>query len=220
MEDADKIRAAFAYMGPRTQAGLTLEALAKGAGIVIKEREAEIERLKFQVEREHECAGELQAGLVKQYGEFAAEMDAKEAELKAALLQKGDLNIKVLQLEAEVAKWRAELNGSENAHADTLRLVERMQNVVDAACALESFFGHDDLNSAYRNRREATDAFVKAVAAWKTWTPEKRKDESRCSCKPAEEAVVCVEHQIHPRPQNCCYPHTSGMSCCCGCHSR
>lgn len=38
----------------------------------------EIDRLRAQVEKEHECAGELQAGLVKQYGEFAAEIDAKE----------------------------------------------------------------------------------------------------------------------------------------------
>jgi hypothetical protein len=55
--------------------------------------------------------------------------------------------------------------------------VDAMRDVVDAACAYESFMGFDDLNSAYRNRREATDAFVKAVAAYKTRLPEKRKDE-------------------------------------------
>lgn len=42
MDDAEKekIQAAFAYMGPVTQAGLTLEALAKGAGILIKDLKA------------------------------------------------------------------------------------------------------------------------------------------------------------------------------------
>lgn len=38
----------------------------------------QLSEARAQVEKEHECAGELQAGLVKQYGEFAAEIDAKE----------------------------------------------------------------------------------------------------------------------------------------------
>lgn len=57
---------------------------------------------------------------------------------------------------------------------DLLRLErERMRNVVDAACALESILGFDDLNSAYRNRRETMDAFVQAVGEWKAWLPGK-----------------------------------------------
>lgn len=52
MDDSEKgkIRAAFDYMGPRTQAGLTLEALAKGAGILIKFREKEIAELRADLE--------------------------------------------------------------------------------------------------------------------------------------------------------------------------
>lgn len=93
MDDAEKekIRAAFAYMGLQTQAGLTLEALAKGAGILIHQ-------LRLQVEKEHEVAGELQAGLVRQYGEFASEMDAKDAENA--------------RLRADLAVWKT---GCENA---------------------------------------------------------------------------------------------------------
>lgn len=49
--------------------------------------EAEIERLKAQVEREHECAEELKEGLSKQYRESATELDALEAKLKSANLQ-------------------------------------------------------------------------------------------------------------------------------------
>lgn len=56
--------------------------------------------------------------------------------------------------------------------------VDQMRDVVDAACAYESILGHDDLNSAYRNRREVTDAFVKAVGAYKTRLPGKRVSET------------------------------------------
>ena len=52
---------------------------------------AEIERLKAQVETEHECAGELQEGLSKQYRDSAIELDALEAKLKSANLQNKDL---------------------------------------------------------------------------------------------------------------------------------
>lgn len=55
--------------------------------------------------------------------------------------------------------------------------ISEMQDVVDAACAYESILGFDDLNSAYRNRREVTDAFVKAVGAFKTRLPQKPKCE-------------------------------------------
>lgn len=51
---------------------------------------------------------------------------------------------------------------------------DQMRDVVDAACAYESILGFDDLNSAYQSRREVTDAFVKAVGAYKTRLPEKR----------------------------------------------
>lgn len=52
MEDAEKekIRAAFGYMGPRTQAGLTLEALAKGAGILLKTAQEETALLRAEVD--------------------------------------------------------------------------------------------------------------------------------------------------------------------------
>lgn len=53
--------------------------------------EAEIVRLRFQVEKEHEVAGELQEGLRKQFGGFAAELDALDAKLKVANLQINDL---------------------------------------------------------------------------------------------------------------------------------
>lgn len=89
--------------------------------------------------------------------------------------------------DCQFAKLRAERNA-------LLLQVERMRNVVDAACALESFFGHDDLNSAYRNRREATDAFVKAVAVWKTWLPEKRIGVVSGHCPKCKQPVDNVIH--------------------------
>ena len=52
----------------------------------------EIRRLKAQVETEHECAGELQEGLSKQFRESAAELDAKDAEIERLKASWEDMN--------------------------------------------------------------------------------------------------------------------------------
>lgn len=57
----------------------------------------EIERLRAQVEKEHEVAGELQEGLSKQYLESATELDALDAKLKVA-------NLQVREIREECAK--------------------------------------------------------------------------------------------------------------------
>src|SRR6266404_1628374 len=63
--------------------------------------------------------------------------------------------------------------GVEENRDNIVLQIDQMRDVVDAACAYETFMGHDELNSAYRNKRETTDAFVKAVGAYKTRLPEK-----------------------------------------------
>lgn len=50
-DERDKTRAAFAYMGERTQKGLTLEALAKGAGILWKNEQHETIKLRASLEQ-------------------------------------------------------------------------------------------------------------------------------------------------------------------------
>jgi|ERR1700687_1839049 len=91
---------------------------------------------------------------------------------------------------------------------DQLRLqLEEMREVVDAACAYESILGFDDLNSAYQNRREVTDAFVKAVGAYKTRLPQKPKDErprvTTCEHKDSREVFVDWDPNLNRQCTTC-----------------
>ena len=49
--------------------------------------EAEVLRLRAQVDKEHECAEELKEGLCKQFAESAKELDAKDGQIKSLVLQ-------------------------------------------------------------------------------------------------------------------------------------
>lgn len=56
----EETRAAFEYMGPQTQKGLTLPALAKGAGILLKQQELQNRELEADNQRrQFELAGKL-----------------------------------------------------------------------------------------------------------------------------------------------------------------
>jgi predicted RNase H-like nuclease (RuvC/YqgF family) len=76
-----------------------------------EELTAEVEYLKAQVEREHECAGELREGLSKQFADSAKELDEKDAEIKRlkidiagrseiVLIEQHEKEVALLQLRA------------------------------------------------------------------------------------------------------------------------
>lgn len=114
--------------------------------------------------------------LVLQIGELTKDRDSWKAAYESAVQKINEWSGKAVEIQGEKAAVQIELK-------EQLRLNERMKNVVDAACAYETYLSFDDLNSAYRDRREATDAFAKAVGEWKTWLPEKRNNESsKCCC--------------------------------------
>lgn len=75
-DEQDRIRAAFTFMGPKTQAGLTLEALAKGAGIMFKAvtEDLDLLRAEFQAMTKHADEG----------WKLAADLGAENVQLKNA----------------------------------------------------------------------------------------------------------------------------------------
>lgn len=178
MEDETKIRAAFDYMGPKTQASLTLEALAKGAGILIKFKDDEIAKLKAEVAKlfAHEVAGVI----------VENDRDKMREERDAALLQKDALEREIKTLRQSFCMAHME----EPAVAGCVHCLNRQISAYEAAlhkiaCAECSV--HDDLCERHRFKEPmdycACDARVAGdqVHGYKCPAMEERSPEKRIS---------------------------------------
>lgn len=98
----DETRAAFAYMGPQTQKGLTLPALAKGAGILINEARRLAQEEFAQIQRD------LAEG--ERYNALGREENAK---LKMELEESNRLN-------GEATEVIRDILANELIHSDAL----------------------------------------------------------------------------------------------------